>query len=101
MKVTPSLATHNRYSVLPVDDDDDVEYTAISDPPRPAVPPKPPIPKLERWERRLPKQFVVSAIAPTSSASSLDLNITIKTTDIGREFNLSALVDIIASNVQR
>ena len=93
MKVTPSLATHNRYSVLPVDDDDDVEYTAISDPPRPAVPPKPPIPKLERWERRLPKQFVVSAIAPTSSASSLDLNITIKTTDIGREFNLSALVD--------
>ncbi len=96
MKVTPSLVTHNRFSVLAVDND--IKTTA---PPIVVVPEPPPVhsdpperlfPR-PRWERnRLPRHFTIAG-SSSPSLNSLDLDIELRTTDSGQAFRTSALVD--------
>ena len=56
----------------------------LPEPPRPRTPPK------KKWERRLPRQYIV---ASSPGANSLDIDVEIETTDTGIKRAVKALVD--------
>ena len=99
MNSTPPLSSCNRYSVLDVysvednlatSPDSSDEITAALDiQPTHWTRPSPPI-RLPRWERRLPRKYV---IASTPSANSLDIKVEIVTTDTQEIMSIKALID--------
>ena len=78
----PSLPTSNRYGVLSIEDvdskfDQPMEQSEVAkDVPKS----KNPYIRKKRWERRLPKKFVISS---TPSELSLKLNVEVKSTETG------------------
>lgn len=93
MKVTPSLACRNRFSVLQVDNDDNSEpIPTVKAVPITPEPPERLFPR-RKWEKtRLPRHFVISS-SETPSPNSIDLDIELRTTDTGAEIRTKALVD--------
>lgn len=96
MKVTPSLACSNRFSVLEVDKQEILPpITTVKAVPKPPDRPEQLFPR-PKWEKtRLPRHFVISSSdnPEPSSANSLDLDIELRTTDTGSEIRTRALVD--------
>ncbi len=101
MNRTPPLSTSNRFDVLEVysveDNSTDLtdEMTAqdVQPTPEPLPTPKasPTYPvRLKRWERRLPRKYVVAA---TPSANSLNIKVEIVTTDTQETKSVKALLD--------
>jgi hypothetical protein len=96
----PPLSTSNRFNVLEVysveDNSTDLtdEMIAQDVQPTPTSPTTPTFPifpvRLKRWERRLPRKYVV---ASTPSANSLDIKVEIVTTDTQETKSLKALLD--------
>jgi hypothetical protein len=107
VNITPPLPTHNHYACLFIDNmvntsandydcDEDVNDKSTDSarssaksslsptPPCPCSPPK------KKWEKCLPKQYVIAA---SPSPNSLDLDIEIETTDTGIKRAVKALVD--------
>ena len=89
MNCTPSLHTSNRFSVLSVDEiKESVETIQV-------------VQNLEsseqnrvfrpQWERKLPGKLVIASVE--DKQSSLNLKVTIETTDTGEVKSLSSLVD--------
>jgi hypothetical protein len=101
---TPPLSTSNHFNVLEVysveDNSTDLtdEMIAQDVQPTPETPEPPPTPKasptypvrLKRWERRLPRKYVVAA---TPSANSLNIKVEIVTTDTQETKSMKALLD--------
>lgn len=54
------------------------------------VPPTLKLPKPQKWERRLPRRYIVAAMP---SPMLLKLKVDIQTTDTGESHNLTALLD--------
>jgi hypothetical protein len=96
----PPLSTSNRFDVLEVysveDNSTDLtdEMTAQDMQSTPTSPTSPtstyPV-RLKRWERRLPRKYVVAA---TPSANSLDIKVEIVTTDTQETKSLKALLGL-------
>ena len=68
MNCTPLLSSHNRYSILPVDNtpeiDEPIENPKVVQPPE-SVPEEPAIPRHQprhKWEKCLPTHFVIDAL---------------------------------------
>ena len=93
VKSTPSLPTSNRFSVLPVDSitgiDESVETVLVVQPPERVRTQRTYRPK---WERRLPSKLVIAS-TEKSTKKSLNIRVSIETTDTGEVKSLSSLVD--------
>ena len=82
----PPLTSNNPFACLSIElikTDDTSEMIVV-----PSLKVNPPT--LKRWERRLPKKYVVSAIP---SVNSLDLKVEIETLDSGILISTNSLVD--------
>ena len=102
MSSTPPLSSHNRFNVLVTEntydfDDDQVvqnsEVPPVSEPSPPplhSLPPSRPI-RRPKWEKSLPKRFVVAATEDGSK--SLKLKVEIETTDTAERKSVLTLVD--------
>src|SRR3979490_1546582 len=92
VNTTPPLTSNNPFTCLSVEliETDDTSETIVV--PSPNVNP----PTLKRWERRLPKKYVVSAIP---SVNSLDLRVEIETLDPGLPLHTNALADSGADGI--
>ena len=101
MNSTPPLYSHNRYACLSVD------KIPTSSPDKPdyakdvqeTIPP-PPTQRCDhvrrtRWEKRLPKKYIISS----DSSNSLDIDVEIETTDTGVKHKTKALVDCGATGL--
>jgi hypothetical protein len=94
----PPLPVHNRFSVLEVENELppiqplQTEKTEIVAPKPDPLPKQPKSPRvyLRKWERRLPKKYVVAA---TPSPKSLVIKVEIQTTDMAEVKAGPALVD--------
>jgi len=104
---TPPLSTSNRYAPLHVDlveenstlpseptDGTTIVADVQSTSPAPSHPVYPP--RLKRWERRLPRRYVV---ASTPSENSLHLKVEIVTTDTQQLISFMALLDCGATGL--
>ena len=93
MTPTPPLSSNNRFSILSVDSipeiDESIEAKVV--PIEGLAPEKPPRPK---WERRLPRHFVISFLDETEEhRRSLTLKIELQTTDTAEVKSVRALLD--------
>jgi hypothetical protein len=93
VKSTPLLHHHNRFSVLSVDTnseiDEPVEIIQVVQPPeksrvRSSFQP--------RWERSLPTKLIISSVEE-NTPKSLQLKVSIETTDTGEVKSLQSLID--------
>ena len=95
MKSTPSLSSYNRFNVLYIDPIDNIETKTqnVQNPPPTETPTM--TPRLHsrrpKWEKSLPKKYVVSAT--DDGRSSLKLKVEIETLDTAETKSVSALVD--------
>ena len=98
MNRTPPLSTSNRFNVLEVysveDNSTDLTDEMTAQDVQPTLAPPPATPthqvRLKRWERRLPRKYV---IATTPSANSLKIKVEIVTTDTQEAKSVEALLD--------
>lgn len=92
MNRTPSLSSHNRFAILPVDDipeiNESVEKIQVVQIPKPPKSDRLPRPK---WEKGLPSKFIIATVE--DSQRSLKLKVSIETTDTGEVKSLQSLVD--------
>jgi hypothetical protein len=91
----PSLLTSNRYACLSVEnvDTETIEQTeVVKDIPEP----RKKHPRRKRWERRLPKKYIV---ATTPSELSLSLDIEVTSTDNGLKRATKSLLDCGATGL--
>jgi len=88
----PSLSVHNRFAVL--ENTPPLDTFEVSKPlelQTEATPnPKPRKRSIPRWERRLPKKYVLAA---TPSAKSLSIKVELQTTDTAEVKSSLALID--------
>jgi hypothetical protein len=95
---TPLWSSRNRFACLSVEEIHEPSVTAYDY--EKAVPDTPPSPlrrpRIPRWERRLPRWFV---IASTPSTNSLDISIEVETTDTNVKHATKALVDCGATGL--
>ena len=107
MNCTPPLSSRNRYAILDVDsveenstppsDSTDETTTAPDVQSIPTTPSHPVyLPRLKRWERRLPRKYVV---ASTPSENSLHLKVEVVTTDTQQLISFMALLDCGATGL--
>ena len=98
MNSTPPSSSRNRFACLSVEEIHEPSVTAYDY--EKAVPDTPPSPlrrpRIPRWERRLPRRFVV---ASTPNANSLDVSIEVETTDTNVKRATKALVDCGATGL--
>ena len=97
MNCTSSLSSHNRFNVLDVENINDIEIenqnvqkietSPISDSTTDFTPNI----RRPKWEKLLPKKFIVAATE--DSPNSLKLKIEIETTDTAEKKSVTALVD--------
>jgi hypothetical protein len=93
VKSTPSLHHHNRFSVLSVDTiseiDEPVETIQVIQPPE-----KPRVRSLfqPQWERSLSAKLIISSVGE-NAPKSLQLKVSIETTDTGEVKSLQSLID--------
>lgn len=95
---TPPLHSVNRFAIL---EEEHINVNTSAPPCEPTledVPSKskPPRTRIPKWERRLPKRYVVAA---TPSAKSLDLKVELQTTDTGDVLATNALLDCGATGL--
>ena len=89
----PLLSLHNHFTVLPVEEVHEFNSDSANHYELKAIPYTPPQPQLShcpKWERRLPKHYVV---AENPSANSFELKVSIQTTDMGKIHATTALLD--------
>jgi hypothetical protein len=93
VKSTPSLHHHNWFSVLSVDTnseiDEPVETIQVVQPPK-----KPRVRSSfqHRWKRSLPAKLIISSVEE-NAPKSLQLKVSIETTDTGKVNSLQSLID--------
>jgi hypothetical protein len=97
MNSTPSLSSYNRFDVLQIEQINDIEMET----PDVQKTEKPPISDLAanspirirrpKWEKLLPKKFVIAATE--NNPTALKLKVEIETTDTAEKKSISALVD--------
>ena len=99
----PSSSAGSRYALLPVESclDECIEIPTrnlLSDtlPSLPSSVPRPVHIRLSRWERRLPRQYI---IASTPGSNSLHLPVSIETIDTHERHSLRALLDCGATGM--
>ena len=91
---TPSPSNSNRFSILPVYNvtgiDELVETVQAVQPLE-----SPPTARTSRprWERHLPPKLVIASLEEKDESRSLDIKVSIETTDTGEVKSLDALVD--------
>ena len=97
----PLLFVHNCFAVLPVDDlteSDPFPATTINE--TKAIPPPSPcrsqLPRHPKWEKRLPERYIV---ATTPSSKSLEIPISMQTTDTGAVLSMKGLLDCGATDL--
>ena len=97
----PPLSVHNRFTVLPVDDlteSDPIPATTINE--TKAIPPPSPhrsqLLRRPKWEKRLPKRYIV---ATTPGSKSLEIPISMQTTDTGTVLSMKGLLDCSATDL--
>ena len=95
MNSTPPLSSSNRFSILPVYNvtgiDESVETAQVVQPLKDQPTTRTSRP---RWERRLPPELVIASLGEDETPSrSLNLKVSIETTDTGEVKSVDALVD--------
>ena len=99
MKSTPSLLTHNRFSVLSVDSITEIDELKQKDVQTSEREPSPENLRLPtrvfrpHWERCLPVSLVIDMLEEKRSARSLKLKVELEATDTGEVKSVSALLD--------
>jgi RNase H-like domain found in reverse transcriptase/Reverse transcriptase (RNA-dependent DNA polymerase)/Integrase zinc binding domain/Chromo (CHRromatin Organisation MOdifier) domain len=98
---TPPLRSHNRYACLSVDKIEDPSTDKpdcvkdVQTPSSPTNPRRCEHVRRTRWERRLPRKYVISS----DSSNSLEIDIEIETTDTNAKRRTKALVDCGATGL--
>ena len=98
VKSTPSLPTHNQFSVLSVDSMTEIEELKTKDVPNIEKPAAKTFGRSSRlfrpcWERSLPPNLVIDMLEERQKACPLKLKVELETTDTGEIKLVSALVD--------
>lgn len=93
MKSAPPLPTSNRYSILSIDEfnenDSEGQVIQVAQPPTPKV-------RRRKWERRLPKRYVIASVP---SSNSLSIDVEIETTELALRRKIKALLDCGATGL--
>src|ERR1700678_1575820 len=103
MNSTPSLSSYNRFDVLQIEQINDIEIETpdvqkTEKSPISASTADSPIRiRRPKWERLLPKKFVIAATE--NNPTALKLKVEIETTDTAEKKSISALVDCGATGV--
>jgi hypothetical protein len=89
VKSTPSSSTHNRFSVLSVDNIPEIDESVET--PKNVPTPEPARQFHPRWERSLPAKLVIASTE--NEPKSLKLKVSIETTDTAEVKSVNSLVD--------
>ena len=89
MKSTPSPSTHNRFSILSVDNIPEIDEPVET--PKDVPTPEPVRQFRPRWERSLPAKLVIASTE--NEPKSLKLKVSIETTDTAEVKSVNSLVD--------
>ena len=95
----PPLSLNNRFAVLPVEEIHEFNSDSATDYETKAIPCPPPQPHLSRclkWEKRLPKCYIMAA---NPGSNSFELEVSIQTTDTGEMHATTALLDLGATGL--
>ena len=96
MKCAASLSDHNRFAILSVDniiEIDELVETQNTQPSKDAPTGKPPRIFCRRWEMKLPAKLVIGSLGDEETAQSLNLKVSLETTDTGKTKSVDALLD--------
>jgi hypothetical protein len=96
----PPLSVHNRFAALSVDKIPEFNLNSTTNSSETkAIPPVPScsqLPRRAKWEKRLPKCYIVAA---NPSSNSFELKISIQTTDTGEVHTTTTLLDLGATGL--
>lgn len=96
----PPLSVHNRFAALPVDELTELDSVSTTIHETKATPPTSPrrsqLPRRPKWEKRLPERYIV---ATTPGSKSLEIPISMQTTDTGTVLSTKGLLDCGATDL--